>query len=49
MALRCDWCNTPLGPTEYQPHDNPDFAEYKTCRGCGYQWAKKYWDTLRED
>ncbi len=27
-----------------QDHDNPEFAEYLQCNGCGYQLAKKYWE-----
>ena len=26
-----------------QDHDNPGFAEYLQCNGCGYQLAKEYW------
>ena len=26
-----------------QDHDNPNFAHYLQCKGCGYQLAKQYW------
>ena len=45
--LTCKWCGAPVGEVEKQEHDNPDFAEYRTCRDCGYQWAKKYWGELK--
>jgi len=42
----CNFCDGVLGDVEKQPHDNPNFAEYRTCLKCGYQWAKEYWAWL---
>jgi len=46
--MKCKFCGGNLGETETQEHDNPKFAEFKTCLKCGYQWAKAYWNWLKE-
>ena len=48
VKLKCTSCKGILGPTLIQEHDNPDFAEYKVCTNCDYQWAKKFWNILSE-
>jgi hypothetical protein len=47
-VLICSFCGGYLGATETQEHDNPNFAEYKTCLECRYQWAKEYWSWLKK-
>ena len=47
--MKCNFCGGTLGATQKQNHDNPDFAEYKTCLKCGYDWARAYWASLAED
>jgi hypothetical protein len=47
-TLYCSFCGGKLGAIEYQTHDNPLWAEYRTCTKCGYQWAKNYWNWLKE-
>lgn len=44
----CNFCGGELGDVEKQDHSNPNFAEYRTCLKCGYQWAKEYWAWLAE-
>tara|TARA_Y100000310_G_scaffold216799_1_gene217860 strand:+ start:42 stop:233 length:192 start_codon:yes stop_codon:yes gene_type:complete len=39
----CKWCKGTLGPILTQEHDNPDYAEYRVCMKCDYQWAKLHW------
>lgn len=46
--MKCSFCGGQLGAVEKQRHDNPDFAQYRTCLNCGHQWAKKYWKWLNE-
>jgi hypothetical protein len=46
--IHCNFCNGKLGAVETQKHSNPNFAEYRTCLNCGYQWAKEYWKWLAE-
>jgi len=43
QKLRCKWCGGFLGAVETQDHDNPNFAEFRICLKCGYQWAKQYY------
>jgi transposase-like protein len=47
--IHCNFCDGELGDVEKQPHDNPNFAEYRTCLKCGYQWAKEYWAWLAKE
>jgi hypothetical protein len=44
--IHCNFCGGELGDVEHQVHSNPNFAEYRTCLKCGYQWAKEYWAWL---
>ena len=46
--LVCAFCGSNLGSIEKQKHDNPNYAEFRTCLGCGHQWAKGKWDWLQE-
>jgi len=46
--LRCNFCGGHLGAIETQKHDNPNFAEFRTCMKCNHQWAKQYWRWLKE-
>jgi uncharacterized protein with PIN domain len=47
--LKCTFCQGTLSDiVERQKHDNPEFAEFKTCMNCGHQWAKRYWPWLKE-
>lgn len=46
--IHCNFCGGELGDVEKQPHGNPNFAEYRTCLSCDYQWAKEYWKWLAE-
>ena len=39
---KCNFCSGNLGRVQHQKHSNPDFASYRSCIKCGYQWAKKY-------
>lgn len=42
----CNFCGGELGDVKHQKHDNPNFAEYRVCMTCSYQWAKEYWAWL---
>jgi hypothetical protein len=46
--IHCHFCGGELGDVETQPHSNPNFAEYRTCLSCDYQWAKEYWAWLAQ-
>jgi len=47
--IMCNFCGGELGDVEHQKHDNPNFAEYRSCLKCGYQWAKEYWAWLAKE
>lgn len=47
--IACHFCGGCLGAIEKQNHPNPDFAEFRTCLKCGYQWAKRYWKWLAKE
>jgi len=49
VDIKCNFCGGELGDVEKQPHDNPMFAEYRTCLKCGHQWAKEYWAWLAKE
>lgn len=47
--IACHFCGGILGDIEKQEHPNPNFAEFRTCLTCGYQWAKDYWKWLAKE
>lgn len=46
IDICCNFCGGKLGDVKHQKHDNPNFAEYRVCMTCSYQWAKEYWAWL---
>ena len=46
VKMVCGFCDGALSGIKTQKHDDPDFAEYKTCVKCNYDWSKKYWIEL---